>query len=183
MAMIRPRPSRLASWKIRRVLTSIPEWPETVDDHVLDGRQGAQGVADEVGITGRVDQVDLPARPFEVEQVAVDGEVAAFLLVVDVGEARPLVDRAAAVGRAGGVEQGVGKRGLARRPMSSQGNVADIGDVIGRGHGVSSPLGFGGTELLASRTGVPRHRCDGDGSTKARLGCRSRSPARFRASL
>ena len=33
------------------------------DDHVLDGRQGAQGVADEVGIAGRVDQVDLLARP------------------------------------------------------------------------------------------------------------------------
>ena len=93
-AMIRPSPSRPASWKIRRVLTSMPEGAETVDDDVLDGGQGAQGVADEVGIAGRVDQVDLLARPLEVEQVAVDGEVPAFLLVVDVGEAGPVVDRA-----------------------------------------------------------------------------------------
>ena len=115
------------------------------DDHVLDRRQGAQGVADEVGVAGRVDQVDLLARPFEVEQVAVDGEVAAFFLVVDVGDARAVVDRAAAVGGAGGVEQGVGKRRLARRPMSSQGNVADIGDVIGRGHRrLVSPRGSDG---------------------------------------
>ena len=121
----------------------MPDGAETVDDHVLDGGQGAQGVADEVGVAGRVDQVDLLALPLEVEQVAVDGEVPAFLLVVDVGDAGPVVDRASPVGGAGGEEQGVGKAGLARRPMSGQGNVADVGDVIGRGHGESFPLGLG----------------------------------------
>ncbi len=104
------------------------------EDDVLDGRQGAQGVADEVGVAGGVDQVDLLAVGFEVEQVAVDREVAAFLFVFDVGDARAVVDRAAAVGRPCAEEKGVGKAGLARRPMSGQGNVADIGDVIGRGH-------------------------------------------------
>ena len=137
--MNRPSPSR----------PGLLEQPAGVDldarrardghDHVLDGRQGTQGVADEVGIAGRVDQVDLLAGPGEVPEVAVDGEVPAFLLFVDVEDAGAVVDRALAGGRTGGEEQGVGKTRLARRPMSSQGDVPDIGDVIGRGHGVDSP--------------------------------------------
>ena len=97
------------------------------DDHVLDGGQGAQGVADEVGVARRVDEVDLLALPLEVEQVAVDGQVPSFLLVVDVGDAGAVVDRASPVGGAGGEEQGVGKARLARRPMTGQGNVPDVG--------------------------------------------------------
>ena len=120
----------------------MPEGAETVRTTFSTAARALEGVADEVGVAGRVDQVDLLALPFEVEEVAVDGEVPAFLLVVDVGDAGPVVDRAAAVGGPGGEEQGVGKAGLARRPMSGQGNVADVGDVIGRGHGVSSPQGF-----------------------------------------
>ena len=72
-------------------------------------------------------------------EVAVDREVPAFLLLVDVEDAGPVVDGALAIGRAGGEEQGVGKTGLARRPMSSEGDVADIRDVIRRGHGVDLP--------------------------------------------
>ena len=108
-------------------------------DHVFDRRQGAQGVADEVGIAGRVDQVDLLAGPGEMPQVAVDREMPAFLFFVDVERAGAVVDRALAAGRAGGEKQGVGKTRLARRPMTSEGDVPDIGDVIGRGHGVDSP--------------------------------------------
>ena len=107
--MIWPSLSRVASWKIRRVLTSMPVGAADGQHDVLDGGQGAEGVADEVGVAGRVDQVDLLAVQLEVEQVAVDGEVAAFLLVVDVGDAGAVVDRAAAIGGAGGEEQGVGQ--------------------------------------------------------------------------
>ncbi len=112
-------------------------------DHVFDGRQRTEGIADEVGIAGRVDQVDLLAGPGEMPQVAVDREMPAFLFFVDVEGAGAVVDRALAAGRAGGEKQGVGKAGLARRPMSSEGDVADIGDVIGRGHGVDSPCSEG----------------------------------------
>ena len=45
---------------------------------------------------------------------------------------------------AGGEEQGVGKAGLARRPMSSQGDVPDVGDVIRRGHGRIELRWYGG---------------------------------------
>jgi hypothetical protein len=69
--------------------------------------------------------------------------MASFLFVFDVRHTGPVIDRPASIGGAGGEEEGVGKAGLARRPMSSQGNVADICDVIGRGQGVSSPVGYG----------------------------------------
>ena len=118
------------------MLTSIPDGSGDGQDHVFDGRQRAQGIADEVGIAGRVDQVDLLAVPGQMPEVAVDREMPALLLVVDVEGAGAVVHRALAAGGAGGEEQGVGKAGLARRPMSSQGDVADIGDVISRGHGV-----------------------------------------------
>ncbi len=106
-------------------------------DHVLDGGQGAEGVADEVRVSRRVDQVDLLAGPLAMERVAIDREVATFLFVFRVGKACPVVDGAESPRDAGDVEHGVGQAGLARRPMSSQGNVADIGDVINRGHGAS----------------------------------------------
>ncbi len=104
------------------------------ENDVLDGCQCAQGAADEIGISGGIDQVDLLAVGLEVEEVAVDGEMAAFLFVFDVGDTGSVVDRPAAVGGACGIKKGVGKAGLARRPMSSEGNVADVCDVIGRGH-------------------------------------------------
>ena len=62
---------------------------------LLHRGEGAEGVADEVGVAGGVDQVDLLAGPFEVEEVAVDGEVPALLLVLDVADARAVVDGAA----------------------------------------------------------------------------------------
>ena len=107
--------------------------------HVFDGRESTQRIADEVGIAGRVDQVDLLAGPGEMPQVAVDREMPAFLFFVDVEVAGAVVDRALAVGRAGGEKQGVGKTRLTRRPMTSEGDVPDIVDVISRGHGVDSP--------------------------------------------
>ena len=41
--------------------------------------------------------MNLLARPGEVAQVAVDGEVAAFFFLVDVKRAGAVVDRAAAI--------------------------------------------------------------------------------------
>ncbi len=120
-------------------MTSIPDGPGHGHDHVFDGGQRTECVADEVGIAGRVDQVDLLAGPGEMTQVAIDREMPAFLFFVDVEGAGAVVDRALAVGRAGGEKQGVGKTRLARRPMTSEGDVPDIGDVISRGHGVDSP--------------------------------------------
>ena len=117
--------------------------------HVFDGGQGTQGVADEVGVAGRVDQVDLLAGPGEMPQVAVDREMPAFLFFVDVEVAGAVVDRALAAGRAGGEKQGVGKTRLTRRPMTSEGDVPDIVHVISRGHDVDSPC-IGTMDLIWS---------------------------------
>ena len=96
-------------------------------DHVFDGGQRTpRALPMKVGIAGRVDQVDLLAGPGQVPQVAVDREMPALLLLVDVEGAGAVVDRALAAGRAGGEKQGVGKTGLARRPMTSEGDVPDI---------------------------------------------------------
>ena len=64
--MNRPSPSRPASWKIAAGVDLDAGRGRDGDDDVLDGRQGLQGVADEVGVAGGVDQVDLLPLPFEV---------------------------------------------------------------------------------------------------------------------
>jgi hypothetical protein len=64
--------------------------------------------------------VDLLVIPGQVSEVAVDGEMPAFLLLVDVEGTGPVVDGTLATGRAGGEKQGVGKAGLARRPCPAR---------------------------------------------------------------
>ena len=110
------------------------------DDDVFDRRECTQRATDEIGVARRIDQVDLFAGPGEVPEVAIDGEMPAFLFFVDVKRARAVVDRTLAIDRPGREKKGVGQCGFARRPMSSQGNVADISDMICRGHSVSSPI-------------------------------------------
>ncbi len=127
-----PQPPRFVEQPARVDLD--PRRSRHGDDHVLDGRQSTQGIADEVGVTGCVNQVNLLPDPGQVTEMAIDREVPAFLLLVDVEGTGPVIYRSLAVGRTGGKEQGVGKTGLARRPMSSEGDVADIGDMVGRGH-------------------------------------------------
>ena len=83
------------------------------DDRGLDGVQRAQGLADEVGLAGRVEQVDVLALVLEVQDAGVDRELVFVLLVVEVGDAGAVVDAAAAVDGLGLEEQGVGQRGLA----------------------------------------------------------------------
>ena len=125
--------------------------------NVFDGGQGAQGVADKVGVAGRVDQVHLLAGPGEMPQVAVDREMSAFLFLVDVEVAGAVIDRALAAGRAGGEKQGVGKTRLTRRPMTSEGDVPDIVHVVSRGHDVDSPC-IGTMDLIGFCLSCPLFR-------------------------
>ena len=80
--------------------------------------------------------MDLLAVPGQMPKVAIDREMPALFLVINIQGAGAIVHRSLACDGAGREEQGVGKAGLARRPMSSQGDVADVGDVISRGHGI-----------------------------------------------
>ncbi len=98
--------------------------------HVLDGGQRPQGGADESGIAGRVEQVDVLALVLQVQDAGVDGEVALVFFLVVVGDAGAVVHAAAAIDGLGLEQQGVGKRGLARRPMSRQGDVPNVRHLI-----------------------------------------------------
>src|SRR5262249_40470429 len=100
------------------------------DDGGFDGAQGGQGAADEVGGAGGGEQVDVLALVLQVQDAGVDGEMALVLLLVVVGNAGAVLGAAAAVDGPRGVEQGVGKRGLARRPVSRQGDVPDVFDAM-----------------------------------------------------
>ena len=62
---------------------------------VLDGVEGAEGGADEVGVAGRVEQVDVLALVLEVQDAGVDGVVVLVFLLVEVGDAGAVVDAAA----------------------------------------------------------------------------------------
>jgi hypothetical protein len=70
-----------------------------------------------------------------MEQVTVDCEMTSFFFVFHVGDAGAVIDGPSARSGARREEKGVGKARLARRPMSSEGDVPDIGNMIRRGHG------------------------------------------------
>jgi len=67
---------------------------------------------------------------FEVQDAGVDGVVAFMFFLVEVGDAAAVLDAAAAIDGLGLEQEGVGKRGLARRPMSSQGDVPNVRYLI-----------------------------------------------------
>ena len=94
------------------------------------GVEGREGGADEVGVAGGVEQVDVLALIFQVQHTGVDGEVAFLLLFVPIGDAGAIVDAALAVDRPGGEEQAVGQRGLSGRPVPHQCHRADVLDAI-----------------------------------------------------
>ena len=115
-------------------------WAGDGHNHVFDRGECTQGTTDEIGISGRVDQVNLFSIPREVPEVAVNREMPTFFFLVDVQGAGAVVYGTLTVNGAGSEEKGVGQCGFARRPMSSQGDIADISDMICRSHGVHSPI-------------------------------------------
>ena len=130
MTSIRARPRLPASLNMRRVLTSTPLTAETTMMAVSTAFEGFESGADEVGVAGRIEQVDVFALVFEVQNAGVDGEMASFFFVVVIGDAGAVVYVAFAVDGSGFEQQGVCQRRLARRPMPNQRNVADVLDFV-----------------------------------------------------
>ncbi len=99
-----------------------------VDDEErhLGGFHARDGVADEVGETGRVDDVDLDALVRDGCEREVDRELPLdlFGVVVEVGMA--VVDGAEALGLAGHEEHRLGEGRLARASMADQNDVTDL---------------------------------------------------------
>ena len=92
--------------------------------HAVDHRQDALHLAAEIGMAGRVDDVDARAVPFDRGAFGQDGDAALALLVVGVHGA--LVHVLVLAHRAGLLEQLVDQRGLAMVDMGDDGDVADI---------------------------------------------------------
>ena len=92
--------------------------------HTVDHGQGPLDLAAEVGVAGRVDQVDLDALPGDRGGLGEDGDAPLALLVVGVHDA---VDHRLVGGEgAGGAQQRVDEGGLAVVDVRDEGDIAEV---------------------------------------------------------
>ena len=113
------------------------------DDDALDDPQRRERVGLEAGVARRVDEVDLAVLPLEVAERAGERHRALVLVVVPVGDRRPLLDRAEPVRLPRLEEQRLDERGLPDPAVAGDGDVADLPWLGGRHCGRSSSVGFG----------------------------------------
>ena len=116
-----PRPPRSGPRRPRRRSTTTTARSAT--------DSAARDLAEEVGVAGGVDDVDLDVADRERGQGERDRHVALDLLGLEVAHRRAVVDPALSGDRTGGEEQGLGQRRLARAVVSDQGDVADARTV------------------------------------------------------
>ncbi len=102
--------------------------------------------AGEVGVAGRVDDVDEVAAPLHRAVLGPDGDAALALQVVAVHD--PLFDALVLAEDPGGPEDGVDQRGLAVIDVGDDGDVADLV------RGGSASVGDGGIGGTAERHGT-----------------------------
>jgi hypothetical protein len=92
----------------------------------VGGRGGAIGVTDEVGIAGRVDDVERVPLPLRRQQRGVDADLALRLVRVEVGSSGAFLDFAQAVDRTAYKKGGLGKRRFAGAAMSQEDEITDL---------------------------------------------------------
>jgi hypothetical protein len=111
-----------------------------VDDEqrVLAHAQGPEGVGDEGGLAGRVDQVDLGVAPLEGGERRGDRHATGLLVLVGVRDRRPIGDASHPGGGARLEEQRLVQSRLSRATVAHQGDVAD--PVCGMSHAQQPPL-------------------------------------------
>ena len=97
--------------------------------HAVDHRQHALDLAAEVGVAGRVDDVDARAAVLDRAVLGEDGDAALALDVVAVHD--PLADVLVRGERAGLLQQAVDQRGLAVVDVGDDGDVADRAVHVG----------------------------------------------------
>ena len=92
--------------------------------HAIDHRQGALDLAAEVGVTGRVDQVDLDAFPHDRGGLGQDGDATLTFLVVGVHDT---IDHRLMGGEgASGAQERVDECGFAVVDVGDEGNVTKL---------------------------------------------------------
>ncbi len=101
------------------------------DDHgQVDVGQRGHHLAGEVGVPGRVEQVDLDPVDREGGQAGRDGELAGHLLGLEVHHGGALLDRPTPGDGPGGGEQRLGQGRLPRPVVPDKGDVANCGQVV-----------------------------------------------------
>jgi len=96
------------------------------DDRGIRDPQRGVLVAGEVGVTGRVDEVDLRALVRERREGHVDGDVALLLFRIRVEDAGAVVDLAETRRRADRMEDGLDEARLARSAVANDGHISDL---------------------------------------------------------
>ena len=98
------------------------------DDHRIDGVHRADRLPDEVGVAGGVDGVEPLAVMVEVHDVGLDRVVVHLLFLVEIADARALVDAGRTRDRARQGKDLVQEGRLSRGPVSAEGHVANVCD-------------------------------------------------------
>ena len=122
----------------------------------VGGTQRGGDVADEVGVPGGVDHVDLVAVVLERGDGQRHRDPPPRLLGVEVGDGVAVLDLAETGDRPGGEEQRLGERRLARSAVAHEGDVADL---LGR-------------ERLGRHRPTPVHTCRSRSSAESTHGRR-----------
>ena len=112
------------------------------DERALDDVQRGDRVALKARLAGRVDEVDLAALPLEVGERVGDRHLALLLVLVPVGDRRPLLDDAQPVRRARLEEHRLDERGLSCAAVTDHGDVADLSGLYCRHSERSSSAGL-----------------------------------------
>src|SRR5690606_13386134 len=120
-------------------------------DGTVEDAQGAFHLVGEVDVPGGVDEVDAVTVPGAADGGGEDGDAPVAFLGVEVGDGGAVVDLAAPVRGAGGVEDPLGDGGLAGVHVGEDAEVADGGEGVAA-HG-PWPLGSSGK----GRRDVARH--------------------------
>jgi hypothetical protein len=101
------------------------------DDRGVDPGQGGDRLPGEIGIAGRVDQVDMHAFGGKIHQRRIQRMARGLFLGVEVADAAALLDAALGDDGAGLEQQRFGQRGLAGPAVADQGDGADgFGTVL-----------------------------------------------------
>jgi hypothetical protein len=101
------------------------------DQREIADAQRAQAFADEIEIAGRVNDVELLARPFRVQQRGGDGNLPLLFADVIIGDGRAVGDAAHAVDDAAAAKHRLAQQGFARRGVADDGEVADFSGRVG----------------------------------------------------
>ncbi len=109
------------------------------DERALDDAERAASLALEARVARDVDQVELPLLPVGVRERERDRHHAPLLVVVPVGDGRPLFDRAEPVRLPRLEQQRLDERRLAGAAVADDGDVADLPGLDGRHRGVTPP--------------------------------------------